>query len=217
MKEWSHIFFDLDGTLTDPKEGITLSAAYALESFGIYVEDPDCLCTFIGPPLRESFMECYGFSKEQADLAIKKFRERFEKVGWKENVPYQGIEDLLRELKHAGKHLFVATSKPEVMAERILKYFGLDGYFELIAGADLEEIRVKKADILRYASECIGGIIPERTVMIGDRMHDVLGAKEMGLKTIGVLYGYGNREELQAAGAFQIAGSIEELGNMLLR
>ena len=217
MSDWNYVFFDLDGTLTDPKTGITLSAAYALSSFGIGVEDTESLCKFIGPPLRDSFMEFCGFSKEQADLGIQKFRERYEKIGWKENRPYPGIEKLLGKLKSAGKRLFVATSKPEVMAERILAHFGMDGYFELIAGADLEEIRVKKADVLRYAMGQLEGIVKEESVMVGDRMHDIAGAKEVGINAIGVLYGYGSREELLHAGADNIAASVQELEEMLIK
>lgn len=217
MKKWDYIFFDLDGTLTDPKEGITKSAAYALAAFGVETEKLDDLCKFIGPPLRDSFVEFYGFSKEQADEGIRKFRERFETVGWKENIPYPGIKELLATLKDSGKHLVVATSKPEVMAERILQYFDLDGYFEFIAGADMEEIRVKKADVLRYAIEQLEYFEEKHAVMVGDRIHDVAGAKETGLDTIGVLYGYGGREELVNAGADEIAGSVEELGQLLTR
>ena len=148
MKDY--ILFDLDGTLTNPKEGITKSVQYALRHYGIQVDDLDSLIPFIGPPLSESFRRFYGFEEQQSREAVLVYREYFTDRGWLENLEYPGVRGMLERLSAAGKHLMVATSKPEVFAMRILKHFNLDGYFEHVAGADLEETRVKKADVMRY-------------------------------------------------------------------
>lgn len=218
MKEY--ILFDLDGTLTNPKEGITKSVQYALRHYGIQVEDLDSLTPFIGPPLAESFVQFYGFEPEQAREAVLVYREYFTDRGWLENLEYPGIREMLERLKGAGKHLMVATSKPEVFALRILKHFGLDGYFESIGGSDLEETRVKKADVMRYVLERAGlGTDREsisRMVMVGDREHDVLGAAQLGMECVGVLHGYGGREELEQSGACAVVRDAAELERLLL-
>lgn len=220
MTKKDYILFDLDGTLTDPKEGITKAVQYSLKHYGISVEDLDSLCPFIGPPLKDSYMEFYGFSPEQAGEAVFVFREYFETKGWAENQVFPGMKDMLARLSQAGKKLYVATSKPEVFAKRILEHFELAEFFTFIGGADFEETRVKKADVIRYVmDECSLGTDLEsksKIVMVGDRMHDIEGARAWGLDSIGVLYGYGDREELEAAGASAIAGSVEELSELLL-
>lgn len=211
---WKTILFDLDGTLTDSAPGITNSVAYALAHFGIH-EKPENLLKFIGPPLNESLSEFYGFSPEQTVEAITVFRKYFVEKGWCENAPYPGIADLLRDLQAAGKQLMVATSKPEVQAVRILKHFGLAQYFDQICGAPLgNEDGAKKSAVIRRALECAEDL--SRTVMVGDRRHDVAGAKETGLPCIGVLYGYGGREELEKAGAAFIAEDMAALKKLLL-
>lgn len=210
------ILFDLDGTLTDPKEGITKSVQYALESFGINVEDQDQLCCFIGPPLKDSFMEYYHFSEQKAYEAVVKFREYFASRGLYENQEYEGIRELLSALKEAGKSLYVATSKPEVYAKQILKYFGLEGYFSFVGGADIGETRVDKADVIRYVLAENQILQLDQVIMVGDRKHDCLGAKEVGIDCIGVLYGYGSREELECAGADYIIKNVDELNRLLL-
>ena len=189
MKEKTYILFDLDGTLTDPKEGITKSVQYALRHYGIEVEDLDSLCPFIGPPLRDSYEKYYGFTPEQATEGVHVYREYFNERGWLENKEYPGIKEMLKELQNAGAVLLVATSKPEVFAKRILDYFQLSSYFDFIGGADLGETRVRKADVIRYVLENCH--ISREMVstghlwMVGDREHDVLGARECGIPCAG--------------------------------
>lgn len=208
---YNYILFDLDGTLTDPGIGITNSVMYALKKFNIDVEDRATLYKFIGPPLLESFEKYYGFSKEESELALKYYREYFKPKGLYENEVYEGIEELLAELKSRKKILIVATSKPEAFAVEILKHFHLDHYFDFIAGATMDEKRTKKSDVIAYALEQCKITDKASAIMIGDREHDVLGAKRVGLDSIGVLYGYGNYEELENAGATYIVENPEEI------
>ncbi len=213
--EKEYLLFDLDGTLTDPKEGITKSVRYALHAFGIEVKNLNDLCCFIGPPLKDSFMEYYGFSEENAKKAVMIYREYFSKKGLYENSAYEGVEEVLQTLLHAGKKLYVASSKPEVYVRQILKHFELDSYFTFMGGADLAEIRVKKADVIRYVLKENNITDFDRVVMIGDRKYDILGAREAGIACIGVLYGYGSRQELEDARADALAESILDLQNLL--
>jgi len=214
---WDTILFDLDGTLTDPKEGITKAVAVALEHFGIH-EDPDNLTSFIGPPLDESFIERFGFNEDQIIVGIEKFRAYFSRQGWLENIPYPGMTELLRELKAAGKHLLIATSKPEQFAVQILEHFGMAEYFDHICGAPMDEHSgAKKSRIIENAlSYYEHGPFITDAVMVGDRKHDVLGAHEKGLSAVGVLYGYGDRQELEEAGADFIVETIDSLKELLL-
>lgn len=215
--QYHTILFDLDGTLTDPKEGITKSVAYALQHFGIQVENLDSLTCYIGPPLAVSFPEYHGISEEDTPTAVAKYRERFSDVGWAENLVYDGIEQMLDALKQAGKKLLVATSKPEVFAVRILEHFGLNGYFDLICGAPMHAPKGHgKADVIRDALERAGISELSGAIMVGDRLHDVEGAHKIGLPCIGVLYGYGDREEMEACRADYIAEDVEALRAMLL-
>ncbi|MDF2886627.1 MAG: HAD-superfamily hydrolase, subfamily variant 1 [Lacrimispora sp.] len=209
-----YLLFDLDGTLTDPKEGITKSVRHALNAFGINTENLDELCCFIGPPLKESFMEYYGFSEDDAQKAVGIFREYFSARGIFENKVYEGTAEVLKALVKSGKKLYVASSKPEVFVRKILEHFELDSYFEFMGGADFEEIRVRKADVIHYVLDTCAISDLSRTVMIGDRKHDILGAKEFGMDSVGVLYGYGNRQELLEAGADFLAESIFDLQNL---
>lgn len=215
MKNYKYVLFDLDGTLTDPKEGITKSVAYALEAYGIHVEDLDSLCKFIGPPLKDSFVKFYGFSEEQGYEAVEKYREYFRPHGVYENKVYAGVDKLLAELKASGKMIILATSKPTVFANTILEHFDLMKYFDVVCGSELDGSRVKKGDVIAYALEQVAekdtGFDKSKAVMIGDREHDILGAKENGLDSIGVLYGYGDRAEHEAAGADYIVETVEEL------
>ncbi len=213
---WDTILFDLDGTLTDPKEGITKAVAYALARFGIRA-DPDKLTNFIGPPLSESFPEFYGFDEEQTALATAKFREYFNQQGWLENVPYPGMAELLADLRSAGKQLVVATSKPEVFALRIVAHFGMAPYFAHICGAPMgDEKHAKKAAVVADALRRAGVADKSAAVMVGDRRHDVAGAHTNGLAAVGVLYGYGDLSELTAAGAEFIAADLSALRQLLL-
>ncbi len=210
-KEYQYILFDLDGTLTDPKEGITKSVAYALKYYGIQVDDLDELCKFIGPPLKDSFMVYYGFDDEKATEAVEKYREYFRPYGVYENKVYPGVKNLLEHLKQCGKTVILATSKPTVFADVILEHFGLKRYFDVIVGSELDGSRVKKGDVIAYALEQAGMTDKSQAVMIGDREHDIIGAKENGLDSIGVLYGYGSMEEFEACGADCIAENVEKL------
>lgn len=209
-----HIFFDLDGTLTDPALGITNSVAYALSKFGIEVQDRKTLNRFIGPPLVDAFMEYYGFSKADAEKALVYYREYFAPKGIFENAVIEGIPSMLEALRAEGKKLYVATSKPEKFAVEILRHFSLDGYFDGIYGSTMDETRNTKDAVLAYALSMTGAD-PKDSIMVGDRHHDIDGARANGLRSVGVLFGYGEREELLAAGADHIAQNIKELQNIL--
>ncbi|MBO5352379.1 MAG: HAD family hydrolase [Lachnospiraceae bacterium] len=211
-----YIFLDLDGTITDSREGITKCFEYALNHFGIEVADRAELERYIGPPLEQSFREGFGFDAEKTALAVAKYRERFVPVGMFENRVYDGMEDALQRLKEAGKVLIVATSKPEYMAVRILEHFGLDGYFDDICGSDEEQNRSKKDEVIRYALEKHGITDVSDVLMVGDRKFDVIGAGTCGLQCMGVLYGFGDREELEAAGAAYIAETPQEMAQMIV-
>ena len=214
---WETILFDLDGTLTDPAEGITKAVEVALNHYGITVEDRSTLNKFIGPPLDESFPEFYGFNEEQVREATRVFREYFGRQGWAENIPYLGIDKLLSDLKAAGKKLIIATSKPEEFAVRIMNHFGLAQYMDVIAGASTDNQEgAKKANVIRKALQRAGAEDLSSVVMVGDRRHDVAGGHEVGLKVIGVLYGYGDRAEHEAAGADYIVEDIPSLEKLLL-
>lgn len=213
---WDTILFDLDGTVTDPKEGITRAAAYALRCAGRGEIAPDTLTGFIGPPLHVSFPAHSGLDEAETDEAIRNFRVYYTQRGWKENIPYAGMAELLDTLCKAGKKLVIATSKPEDTARRILEHFGLAHYFTHICGARADDkASSEKASVIRSAlarTEHAG-----RILMVGDRSYDVLGAHEAGLAAVGVLYGYGSREELVAAGADFLAADLAELKTILLQ
>jgi phosphoglycolate phosphatase len=208
--------FDLDGTLTDPKEGIAKSVQYALSAFGIHIADLDELEKFIGPPLRDSFQAYYGFTPEQAEAAVAKYREYFTDAGIFENTLYPGIIGLLAELKSRGAKLAVATSKPTVYAERIIAHFALDGYFDLISGSELDGTRSRKSEIIACVLELFPVNYTRHAVMIGDSKYDMIGANEIGIDALGVLWGYGSREELKEAGALDIAATPAELRDLIL-
>ncbi|MBQ8605747.1 MAG: HAD family hydrolase [Clostridia bacterium] len=210
-----NILFDLDGTLTDPKVGITKSVAYALAHYGIEVKELDTLCPFIGPPLIHSFMKYYGFTEEKASEAVDVYREYFSVTGLFENEVYDGIEDMLKALKASGKRLFVATSKPEKFAKQILEHFSLAQYFECIRGIEMHEEKVEKPEIVRRVLEGYG-LDKAESVMVGDRFYDIVGAKENGIASIGVTYGYGDYEELFKYGADKIAYNVNGLKEMLM-
>ncbi len=214
VKNSEYILFDLDGTLTDPGVGITNSVAYALSKFGINVEDKRELYSFIGPPLIDSFKKYYGFSEEDAKKALGHYREYFKVRGMFENTVYDGVAETLNELNKQGKKLIVATSKPEEFAEQILEYFYLKKYFFGIAGASMDEKRNKKEDVIDYAIKRFN-IVPEKAVMIGDREYDIYGGKAFQMHTIGVLFGYGGKDELSNAGADIIISNFNELLSVL--
>lgn len=209
------ILFDLDGTLTDPKEGITKSVWYALNKFNINEPDREKLTVFIGPPLYESFMKFYGFSKEQAWEAVGYYREYFSETGIFENIIYDGIPQMLEGLKAKGKELVLATSKPTVFAKQILEHYKLDNYFSLIVGSELDGGRIEKTEVISYVFSLLGRTADKSMVMVGDREHDIIGAKNCEIDSIGVLYGYGSAAEFIKAGATFIVSSVEELGEKL--
>ena len=203
-----NILFDLDGTLTDSGEGIINCAILALEHFGLPIPSREALRVIVGPPLDQSFIR-FGVPADRTDEAIRVYRSRYTTVGKFENYPYPGIQETLQALKAAGHRLFVATSKPEGMSVEILEKFELAQYFELICGATLDGSRSHKADVIAYLLGQVESL--ENVVMVGDTKFDVLGAKEHGIPTIGVAWGYGTREEMLAAGAVAIAEKPEDL------
>lgn len=211
---WKYLFWDLDGTLTDPMQGITRSVQYALRSFGIEVSDLETLCPFIGPPLRDSFIERYAMSEADAERAVSKYREYYTPTGIFENALYTGIPELLAEFQHRGAIHVMATSKPTIFAERIAEHFDLTRYFTLISGSTLDNSRTSKAEVIGYALSELG-IDPSQAVMIGDRRYDIEGAAQRSLHAIGVTWGYGSREELEEAAAPAIASNPEELARLL--
>ncbi|WP_346934375.1 HAD family hydrolase [Clostridium sp.] len=210
-----YILFDLDGTIIDPKIGITTSVAYALNKFGIEVENLDNLCKFIGPPLKDSFMDFYNFTEEDAEKAILYYRERFESKGLYENFVYENFEELLISLKNQNKILLVATSKPTIFAEKILENFDLRKYFDFVGGSNLDGTRSNKVDVILHVLNENSITDLSSAIMIGDRMHDIVGAKKAGIESVGVLYGYGDYDEHSASGADYIVKDIEELSILL--
>ncbi|MBB5263238.1 phosphoglycolate phosphatase-like HAD superfamily hydrolase/DNA-binding MarR family transcriptional regulator [Catenibacillus scindens] len=216
MSRYKYILFDLDGTLTDPFEGITKSVQYALNAFDIKDEPLEKLKKFIGPPLKESFMEFYGFDSDKAKKAVEKYRERFSEKGIFENSLYPGIDGMLAHLKEAGCVLAIASSKPEVFVKRIVDHFNIEKYFDQITGSFLDGRRTKKSEVVQAALEALHVEDKDTAIMVGDRFHDVEGAREVGLSCIGVSFGYGGREELSKAKAAAIADSVDELEHMLL-
>ncbi|HEM2690352.1 TPA: HAD family hydrolase [Streptococcus suis] len=209
------ILFDLDGTLTDSGQGILNSVAYALEKMGIEEPDTANLNRFIGPPLYESFSRFYQLSPEDTQSAVDAFRIYFKEKGMFENQLYPGIIPLLEELRTAGKTLVIATSKPEIFAKQILEHFGIAHYFDVIAGASLDSSRISKADVIGYAINQLEAF-PKHAVMIGDREHDIEGARMHQLPAIGVLYGYGNKQEFEKAGATMIVETVQDAKRVLL-
>lgn len=209
------ILFDLDGTLTDSGQGILNSVAYALEKMGIEEPDTANLNRFIGPPLYESFSRFYQLNPEDTQSAVDAFRVYFKEKGMFENQLYPGIIPLLEELRTAGKTLVIATSKPEIFAKQILEHFGIAHYFDVIAGASLDSSRISKADVIGYAINQLEAF-PNNAVMIGDREHDIEGARSHQLPAIGVLYGYGSKQEFEKAGATMIVETVQDLKRFLL-
>ncbi len=206
------IFFDLDGTLTESGEGITKSVQYALEKLGKPEEDLDKLRVFIGPPLMEQFMKYADVDETEARRAVEYYRERYAVKGIFENRPYDGVENLLRELKGKGYILAVASSKPEYYVTKILDYFNLSSYFEVVVGSEMNGARTSKTEVIEEALKRLNMSDRRKEVlMVGDKEHDVLGARAAGLACVAVGYGYGTKEELTAAQPLKIVASIEEL------
>jgi len=211
------ILFDLDGTLTDPKPGITKSVQYALGKMGIVEEDLEKLTTFIGPPLTTSFKEFYSMNDDEANQALQYYRERFSTVGLYENAVYAGMKELLETLQNQGKTMFVATSKPTIFSIKILEHFGLIDYFKAVIGSELDGTRVEKDEVIEFLLSEIADYDPRKIIMVGDRKFDILGAQKNGIDVIGVAYGYGSYAELKTAKPNYIVGTISELGAILLK
>ncbi|MDD6796741.1 MAG: HAD hydrolase-like protein [Clostridia bacterium] len=212
-----YILFDLDGTLTDPKEGITKCVQYALEYFGIYEPDLEKLVKFIGPPLDVSFSEYYGMSEADASIAVDKYRERFSSIGIFENGLYEGIIDMLKALKKSGRCLALATSKPDVFAVRIVEKYGIAPYLDVLAGGKIGG-SCNKEDVIAEALDMLGVTDndKQRVIMVGDRKHDIIGAKKCCIESVGVRFGYAEEGELEKAGADYIVSTVEELEKLLL-
>ena len=208
----THIYFDLDGTLTDPFEGITKCILYALDKLGFPRPTDEYLFSCIGPPLYDTFPELVG--EALTPKAIDLYRERFNEIGWLENQPYEGIHDALAAVADSGCVLFVATSKPRIAAKRIVEHFEMGQYFEHVYGCELDGTRANKTELLNYAID--ENPSASTRMMIGDRKHDLIGAIANGIRPIGVSYGYGSTEELNTAGATAIAAAPSDLPEIIL-
>ena len=207
-----HIYFDLDGTLTDPFEGISKSIVYALESLGAPIPDGEVLAQYIGPPLLDTFSEL--IDSDSAPRALTLYRERFAAIGWRENVPYEGIHSTLDTLKKSSARLFVATTKPWVFAEKIVTHFGMREFFTGVYGSELDGTRTDKTELLAFALQHNPGWL--RATMVGDRKHDMIGACNNGMGALGVSYGYGSVDELHQAGAQRVVATPTEITELLL-
>ena len=214
MSAW--FLFDLDGTLTDNSEGIIKSARFALEQFGLPNEPDSTLCRFIGPPLHDSFMEYYGFSKEKAFEAVDMYRVRYREKGVYENVLYPGLKEMLFRLRENGAGLCVATSKPLEFTEKILKQHDVYALFDHVVGANLDGSMTDKTEVIHEVLRRIGET-EDRVVMVGDRSFDIVGAKNCGIESVGVYYGFAEPGELENAGADYIAGTVAELEQILMQ
>ena len=212
----SYLLFDLDGTLTNPQEGITKCVQHALKAFQIDEPDLEKLIPFIGPPLIQSFMDFYDFTEDQARQAVAVYRERFGTVGLFENFPYPGIQEMLKQLQAQGKTLAVASSKPAVYVRRILEKFELAPYFQVIEGSNLDGTRVDKKEVIAEVLAQLGNPSSDQLLMIGDRKFDVIGAREMGFGCVGVRFGFAAPGELEESGALYIAETVDDLTQYLL-
>jgi phosphoglycolate phosphatase len=212
--KYINVLFDLDGTLTDPYLGITNSVKYSLNKFDIIEEDDSKLKLFIGPPLEKSFMEYYGFNKNDSRKAVEYYRGYFSEKGVYENKLYDGIKIVLEELNKRNKNCVIATSKPETFANKIIRYFDIQNYFKEIVGSNLDGTLSEKEDIIKYIIEKYK-LQRNETVMVGDRKYDIIGANKNGIDSIGVLYGYGTKEELEKENPRYICNNVMEILKMI--
>lgn len=213
MKKYKTILFDLDGTLTDPAQGLTLGFEYALYKMGMPRESRERLRRFIGPPLLDIWQTEYGLTKAEAEHMIAVFREYYDIYGWWDNTPYEGIAEELSALNSRGYRLLVATSKPERTAKRVLSLFGLDKYFDFIGGAESGSERYTKTAVLRYVLDSTGACLSD-SVLVGDRMYDAEGAAAVGIDSLGVLWGHGSREEIESAGFIHTIERVTDLSRV---
>lgn len=216
MKNIDLILFDLDGTITDPAEGICNSIARALFAMNRNMISEELCCRFIGPALHDSFRKYCNMTPDEAQEAIRLFREYYGPIGMYECYVFPGIRELFARLKAAGKRIAVATAKAEPFAIKLLDHYGLTEYFDCIAAASLDGSRSDKADIIDHGLAMLGITERDSVIMVGDREFDVFGAHDAGMKAIGVTWGYGTLAELQRAGADYIAATPEEVGNLIL-
>lgn len=213
---YKYILFDLDGTLCDPGPSISDCVDYALAKLGIEESDKSVMLKFVGPPLAISFKTIYGLDEAKTQTAIGYFRERFQSEGLIKYRSYPGMLELLNQLKESGKVLGVATSKPDHFASQILKNTGLDQYFDIVAAPSLQAIHATKGGTIRSALVELKNPPSNQVVMIGDREHDIIGARENGVDSIGVLYGYGERSEMEAAQPTQVVATVDELAAIVI-
>ncbi len=213
MKKYHTVAFDLDGTLTDPSQGLISAFIYAFKKLSMKPESREELRRLVGPALREQFMAEYGMTLEESERALSIFREYYSVYGWWDNSMYEGIPELLSQLRGMGKRIILATSKPEIFAVKILKLFGIYEYFDFVGGASFDKSRENKAQVLEYAilesgakQQGLDGVI-----LVGDTKYDVEGANAVGIDSLGVLYGFGKREELVAEGATYIAQTVADI------
>ena len=215
MKKYDVIAFDLDGTLTNPERGLICAFVYCFKKLSVPYESKESLKRYIGPPLYDEWMKDFGWTFDEASYAVEIFREYYNVYGWWDNEVYEGIEELLSELKARGKKLVVATSKPEVTAKKVLRLFGLDKYFDYIAGASPDGTNDLKWQILTRALEAVGAE-KSASILIGDRKYDAEGAKICGIDSLGVLWGHGSRDELESAGFEYISENTDAVLEKLI-
>lgn len=216
MPRYRCILFDLDGTLSDPREGIFRCFRLGLHSVGLDEPDDERLRAVIGPPLYQSYTEMYGLSHEQAEKAIAAYREDYAVLGYRQNRLYDGVIPMLKALREADFFIALATSKPEGPTIDILRHFGIELFFDFVAAASMDHSRSEKGKVIAYALEHAPGISREQMLMVGDRRYDLLGARTHGLDGAGVLYGYGSREELESCNPVFLAQSPRELTDFVL-
>lgn len=214
--KYTTILFDLDGTLTDPFEGITKSVRHAAAHFGFEEPDLNSLRHFIGPPLREELRDTYSLTEEESYKAIEIYRERFSTVGLYENKLFDGVPELLSALKQNGATLAIASSKPQEFVKKILIHFGIDNFFDLIVGSEMDGKRTNKSECVAYALKLLGNIDLSKTVMVGDRHHDAYGASDSGIDFVAVSYGFSEDREFDTLPHVAIADSVSELHNILV-
>ena len=212
---YNTVLFDLDGTITDSSCGILNSVEYALRKYGVSPPERENLYFFIGPPLDASFAKLLGITLSDANVLVEYYREYYRETGIFENHLYEGVEQLLRDIKNSGRKIVLATSKPEEFALKILSHFKIDKYFDIIAGATFDGTRSEKAEVIAYAMGKAGITDITTCVMVGDRKYDCIGAAHLGIDSIGVLYGFGSLAELTAAGAKYIAGTPKDIFKFL--
>jgi len=216
LKKYDIIAFDLDGTLSDPSRGLISSFVYAFKKMGVDYGDPESLRRFIGPPIYEEWQKDPGFTPEESSRALLIFREYYQVYGWWDNELYQGVPEMLAELKSKGKKIILATSKPEVFAKKILRLFDIAKYFDFIGGAATDKTRDKKHEVLEYSLAAVGADEHSRAILVGDRIYDAEGARLVGIDSLGVMYGHGSREEVLSAGFTLTAEAVTDINKILI-